>query len=447
MAVTGERLRVRGGAAGVTARLEDLDRAGAALGWLAAQLGERAARLAALGTGPALLRTAGVSLRTWSAAEHALATAGAGLLGSAGHAGMLGLRLSVLAAAHRRADAAAAAVLRQAGTGAGYLAGATLAAAGRPGHVQLRPLPLADHRAPDPGHPGDVAVGILAGMLAGLLPGAHPPPISMRAAAARSDAVGRWTPWLDEPVGVRVVPGVPRAARPPAGLADLLDGIPSSAGPTIRIQSVERPGTRAWIVSVPGTARWSPRAAGDPFDLTGDVRLLAGRSTSVTAGVVQAMSVAGVRPGEPVLVTGYSQGGLVAARLAADPALRRRFTITHVITAGSPIAWSGVPDRVHVLALEHTDDLVPHLDGAGNPDRPGWVSVSGPASAHPGLDGVAGSVPLATHELVAYRRTAVAVDADPDVSLRIWRGGLGPFLAAPGCRSAVQDVTVTRVLP
>jgi pimeloyl-ACP methyl ester carboxylesterase len=40
--------------------------------------------------------------------------------------------------------------------------------------------------------------------------------------------------------------------------------------------------------------------------------------------------------GSRLVLTGHSQGGMIAQQLAADPAIRRRFEVLHTVTFGSP---------------------------------------------------------------------------------------------------------------
>jgi pimeloyl-ACP methyl ester carboxylesterase len=250
---------------------------------------------------------------------------------------------------------------------------------------------------------------------------------------------------FDDGGQVSVTAGESRPAPAPRGLADLLRGIRAvdpdlGARPGgVRVQSVlGAGGRRAWVVQIPGTQNWSPKAGADPLDLTSNVYLTAGERTASQQLVVQAMRAAGVPAGEPVLMVGHSQGGIIAASLAADPAFRSRFSVTHVLTAGSPVAACQVPRQVSVLSLEHDEDVVPRLDGRPNPDRPGWITVSRSTR-------VAGAAPsLAVgHHLGSYIDTAVLVDASNDPSVRAWRAGLEPFLAASGRDRADSAVIVT----
>jgi hypothetical protein len=246
---------------------------------------------------------------------------------------------------------------------------------------------------------------------------------------------------------------VPPPGRAPQGVADLLamteqvasTGTPGGADPgTVRVTRLRRPSARggfrtSWIVHVPGTQSWTtaPRAGATPFDLSGNVGLMAGGPTAGRQAVSAALRTAGVRSDEPVLLVGHSQGGLVAAAVAADPAVRNRYAVTHVVTAGSPVAEVAVPDDVRVLSLEHDDDLVPHLDGRPNPDRRTWLTV---AAGSPSAAG--GSLP--PHDSAGYVATAAAVDRSGDADLVALRQSMSPFLDGPGVTVDAVDVRAVR---
>jgi hypothetical protein len=258
-------------------------------------------------------------------------------------------------------------------------------------------------------------------------------PGSVRQAAQGIGTVASLTPLLrDGHAVIAARPPAPAAA--PTGVADLLRGVAScspeggAAPGTVRVLRILHPdGRRAWVVEIPGTRDWSPVSGSDPFDLTGDVASMSGRATAVGEAAEAALTAAGARRGEPVLLAGHSLGGMVAAGLAADPAFRSRFTVTHVLTAGSPVAANPVPSGVDVLSLEHTDDLVPALDGRRDPDRSRWVTVR--RTVRP-----VGLVPdpPGAHDIGAYTRTAALVDTSDDPSVLAWRAGLTPFLAGAG---------------
>ncbi|WP_167585649.1 hypothetical protein [Kineococcus rubinsiae] len=295
------------------------------------------------------------------------------------------------------------------------------------------------------------------------------------AAGAVLSALGTVTPLFWE-TAVRVSPAtVPRSVptRPPGGIADVLDGVARqstgwtstsqpqpggrmpAAGPpppgTVRLERVRSAAGRvAWVVEVPGTQTWSPfpgagSAGRSPMDLTTNVRAVAGEPTATADAVVQAMRQAGVRPGEPVMVAGHSQGGLTAAALAADPAVRAEFSITHVVTAGSPVDGIAVPADVRVLSLEHTGDLVPALDGTDAEGSAHRTVVTRDVGASPAWAAAVARDPVAAHGWAGYVDTARLVDASDDPTLRAFTASASPFLDAPGSSVEVFDYRAERV--
>jgi hypothetical protein len=152
-------------------------------------------------------------------------------------------------------------------------------------------------------------------------------------------------------VSARPAP-VPRSV-PPAGLADLAVRIPpaSRGGPQVRIERYGPSAKPAWVVYVGGTVEWNPRTAEEPWDLTSNVGAIAADaraggedadgSGDTGAGsyraVVQAMRDAGVQPVDPVVQVGHSQGGLIAAQVAASG----EFNTVAVATGHhSPRVWA-----------------------------------------------------------------------------------------------------------
>jgi pimeloyl-ACP methyl ester carboxylesterase len=124
------------------------------------------------------------------------------------------------------------------------------------------------------------------------------------------------------------------------------------------------------------------------------------------------------------MLVGHSQGGLVAMRAAEAYAADGRFTVTHVVTAGSPTARMPVPPSVSVLSLENRYDLVPRLDGTPPPADPNRVTVVFDAQHH--------DVGLNHAMSTTYVPAARAVDTDlSDPSLAAWREGAGAFFAPP----------------
>ena len=239
-----------------------------------------------------------------------------------------------------------------------------------------------------------------------------------------------------------LVPGSPGPGRVP-GVADLVAAAAGLGGGRVRVLETSRPGGgSAWVVVVPGTQEWSPRAGPNPFDLTTDVRALTGEATVAAAAVAAALGLARSRSGraaeaDPVLLVGHSQGGILAAALASDPAFTRDHRVTHVVTSGAPIGLFPVPPRVRVLSVEHADDPVPRLDLTPNPAHATWLTVSAPAATGP--------VDLDRHRLAGYVATVRVVEGarrGTVPGLDAWQASAGAFLGAP-VRS-VSEVVVER---
>jgi hypothetical protein len=170
------------------------------------------------------------------------------------------------------------------------------------------------------------------------------------------------------------------------GLMEQLDGTREDvAGPgAIQVTRVspdaEDAPDRVWVVSLPGTQSpdhpegdgWSA----NPFDVSGNGEAVALDSQHVAAAVHEALGAAGAGQGDTVVLSGYSQGGLHAARTAADPRIAADFDVQGVYTVGSPTGEIALDQHVEALHLEHLDDPVPAVDGRGNPQGANRTTVT-----------------------------------------------------------------------
>lgn len=119
--------------------------------------------------------------------------------------------------------------------------------------------------------------------------------------------------------------------------------------------------TRSWTVDIRGTQSFAIGESG-PQDTTTNLQGVAGMSSDQLDAIKEAMNAAGIAPGEAVEFAGHSQGGIMAAQLAADPGVRARYNVVSVVTAGSPTATIA-PSDVPVLSYENSGDIVPGSDG------------------------------------------------------------------------------------
>lgn len=201
---------------------------------------------------------------------------------------------------------------------------------------------------------------------------------------------------------------------PPGGLGDLIGDLAYTADGSvpdgvISIQALTgADGNTSYVVQLPGTDEFF--SEGDVRNMGSNLNLIAGDDTAYGDAIQQAMAAAGVEPDDPVMLVGHSQGGMQAAALAGDPDFD--YNVTNVVTAGSPVATSGIPGDVSVLSLENTGDLVPLLDGEPNPGSAHHVTVQ--ADLHSGSFGAADGQ---NHSLSTYGQIAAAADASGDPSV------------------------------
>jgi hypothetical protein len=235
---------------------------------------------------------------------------------------------------------------------------------------------------------------------------------------------------------------------PPSGVGDIIAGLgyrntqADTQHDIIDVETVVQPdGRRAHIVNIPGTKDLSLGVGNmNSNDMVTNLHVLAGETSMREEAVAQALFDAHVDPDDPVMLVGHSQGGMVAAQAAADSADGTfGYNVTHVVTAGSPIALADVPVDVQVLSLENNHDIVPHLDGADNADRPNLTTVT--------FDDQRGSVGD-NHALEnGYSEAARAIDQSHDPALAAFTDSAAAFIADPEGRTQlnVQAFEIDRV--
>ena len=162
-----------------------------------------------------------------------------------------------------------------------------------------------------------------------------------------------------------------------AGLESLGDR--ESEGGVRVIELAASDGTTTWVVQVPGTHGGWFEGGAVPMDWPANVSLMLS-ATSASKVARRAGAGAGAvggraGPRDRVVLVGHSQGGIVAAALASDPAFTRHHRVSHVVAAGSPIDDFPIPASTQVLSLQHDTDPVHALDLSPPPDRRSWTTV------------------------------------------------------------------------
>ncbi|GAA1860620.1 hypothetical protein [Brevibacterium marinum] len=145
----------------------------------------------------------------------------------------------------------------------------------------------------------------------------------------------------------------------------------------VRIEEITAAdGTARYIVYVPATTDWSAEPGENTTDMTTNVQAMAGNDTVMAEMVRQAIADAKIASDAEVMLVGYSQGGITAGSLAADPAFLADVNVTALVTVGAPISDFPVHEDIDVLSIEHEQDLVPDLDGNENPAEDHWSTVT-----------------------------------------------------------------------
>ena len=213
---------------------------------------------------------------------------------------------------------------------------------------------------------------------------------------------------------------------------------------SVQVRRTDHPdGRRTWTLLLPSTQAMGLGGA-NPVDNLTNGQTYAGVVSDVEIGAVRALELAGVAPGEEIAVVGFSQGGLTAMRLAADPLVRARFDIRTVVTAGSPVGHLPTPAGTEVLNLEHLEDVVVGLDGTANPAEPGRTTVSRALTTgeHGALDF---RVPLGTsHSIDAYAQTATLALRSGDPSVAHLDARLREVTGGPGARVTATTYRLER---
>ncbi|HEY5230187.1 MAG TPA: hypothetical protein VIJ11_04720, partial [Galbitalea sp.] len=111
-------------------------------------------------------------------------------------------------------------------------------------------------------------------------------------------------------------------------------------GEQIRIDRYVQPGKPdRFDVYIAGTVTFDPVTGTEPFDLSSDLEGVGQQSPESYSAVVQAMHEAGIRADSPIVVNGYSQGGLLASMVAASG----NYNVKGVVTFGAPSGQVHIP--------------------------------------------------------------------------------------------------------
>jgi hypothetical protein len=240
-------------------------------------------------------------------------------------------------------------------------------------------------------------------------------------------------------VEVEEVRSVPIYAAP-EGARERLGQIPE--GDQIRIEKYEAEGMPPrWVVYVGPTETFSPFATEDPFDMSGNIYGVAGLSGGSFRAVEEAMAQAGVDPGDEIVVSGFSQGGLVATMVVGSS----DWNVYGMETYGAPAGNIPLPDGLRGFAARNTDDFIPALAG---PQLDHSVMQIEREAYREGEE-IPTALPAPGHQRFAYVHTAAAIDDADSAAIQQEVRSIDAFTAEylelPGGRGTSTTYRATRV--
>ena len=130
------------------------------------------------------------------------------------------------------------------------------------------------------------------------------------------------------------------------------------------------------------------------------------------AALERCAAAAGAGPQSRVVLVGHSQGGMVAANLAKDSA-NKDGRIKALVTFGAPIGQVASELKLPVIALEHSNDIVPKLGLKANPMLENMVTVAREVPISEPIDAL-----VEAHDMQNYNKTAKLTDESQELGLK-----------------------------
>ncbi|WP_221584822.1 hypothetical protein [Microbacterium sp. G2-8] len=225
----------------------------------------------------------------------------------------------------------------------------------------------------------------------------------------------------------------------PRGLSDSLTRIPNFEGPPtddqerVRVDAYTmRDGERRFVAYVIGSSEF-PLDTSDPFSWSKNLGLYMGEAESAGYDfVLEALQRSGAQAGDVVDINGFSQGAMIAQRVATDS----DFDVQHVTTIGAPLH---VPmgDAVTSVTLAHEDDPVAMLADGGSPVALGGDDSLLIRDAYKPLDEGLAEWDAEAHRVGSYAETAATFEASGDPRAE----GVQAYYARLGEAASVQSIS------
>ncbi|WP_296137071.1 WXG100 family type VII secretion target [uncultured Tessaracoccus sp.] len=153
--------------------------------------------------------------------------------------------------------------------------------------------------------------------------------------------------------------------------------------PQVQVTAVEgADGQVRYVVSIPGTTEsmrtldgWNGGAAGTDWAANlkgvgyGDTAATQSIMHAIDEAIAQDQAARGISGGghPEVLLSGHSQGGIIAGNIAANPEFTQHYDVGGVVSAGSPVDTLGIPGDIPVYNYQNELDPVPRVDLGGVP--------------------------------------------------------------------------------
>ncbi|MFY9712993.1 MAG: hypothetical protein WAK00_05920 [Microbacterium sp.] len=176
------------------------------------------------------------------------------------------------------------------------------------------------------------------------------------------------------------VPADPSLATVLNGTGEV-DELGGETDSVVKITKVLGPDGWYYTVTLPSTQEWLSRFGdqGAVNDLDSNLALMLtpALQTQYERAVLEAMEEAGIGENDPVMLVGFSQGGIMAGHLAA---YNSDYNWQAVVVSGAPIDHMPIPDSVDVVSVQHNGDPVPNLDvvagDLGTEHGPNWTTIN-----------------------------------------------------------------------
>lgn len=210
------------------------------------------------------------------------------------------------------------------------------------------------------------------------------------------------------PIAVERV-GTTGVSSGPNGAAERLARVPE--GDQVRVERYDAPGAPPrYVVYVGPTETFAPVSDHEPWDLTSNVQAVAGLDAGSLRATRAAMLDAGIAATDAVQLVGFSQGGLVASRIAASP----EWNVVGLETYGAPAGNIMLPEGLHGMAVRNSDDFVPALAGPQLDHHLLQIERQAFAPGSP----IPTDLPAPAHQRNAYAATATAIDGAQSQAVR-----------------------------